>query len=129
MASSRKAEGREVEEEAEKKKKVKYRKVKWWKTCEELIMSLSLMGRKRGTKEKESKNGERRPKARPALVKFGKWLFLFLIVGQNWLSVSAAAEGPQRRTDENAAGSASEGTQKGGGDFTKVEAAKSGRQN
>ena len=27
------------------------------------------------------------------------WLLLFLIVGQNWLGVSAAAEGPQRRTE------------------------------
>ena len=31
--------------------------------------------------------------------KFGKWLFLFLIVGQNWLSVGAAAKGPQRGTE------------------------------
>ena len=31
---------------------------------------------------------------------FGKWLFLLLNLGQNWLSVSAAAEGPQRRTEE-----------------------------
>ena len=31
--------------------------------------------------------------------KFGKWLFLFLIVGQNGLSVNAAAEGQQRRTE------------------------------
>ena len=36
---------------------------------------------------------------RQALGKFGKWLFLFLIVGQNWLSVCAAAEGQQRRTE------------------------------
>ena len=33
------------------------------------------------------------------LEKFGKWLFLFLIMGQNWLSVSAAAEGPHGRTE------------------------------
>ena len=31
--------------------------------------------------------------------KFGKWLFLFLVMGQNWSSNSTAAEGPQRRTE------------------------------
>ena len=65
MASSRKMEGRE----GKKKKKVNFKKVKWWKMCKELL--------------------------------------LFLIAGQNWQSVSAAAEGPQRRTgvgDQDAAG-------------------------
>ena len=60
-------------------------------------------------KEKESRKGARRPKARQALGKFGKWLFLFLIVGQNWLSVSAAAEGTTEKdggSDEDAARSA-----------------------
>ena len=49
-----------------KKKTVKYRKVKWWKKCEGLIMSLSLMGMKKGQKE-EGKKGERCPEARPVL--------------------------------------------------------------
>ena len=57
------------------------------------------MGMKKDQKKKEHKKSEGRPKARQALGMFGKWLFLFLIVGQNWLSVSAEAEGQQRRTE------------------------------
>ena len=38
-------------------------------------------------------------KQKRCLGKFGKWLFLLLILGQHWLSVSAAAEGSQRRTE------------------------------
>ena len=45
------------------------------------------------------KRSEGRPKARQVLGKFGKWLFLILIVGQNCPSVSSAAEGQQRRTE------------------------------
>ena len=50
-------------------------------------------------KEKESKRSERRPKARQTLGKFGKWLFSLLLLVQNWLCVSAAAEGPKKRTE------------------------------
>ena len=81
------------------KKTVKHRNRKWWKKCKELIISLHLMRMKKGRKEKENKRSERLSKARQTLWKFGKWLFLLLILGQNWLSVSAAAEGAQRRTE------------------------------
>ena len=57
------------------------------------------MGVKKGRKEKESKISERRTKARQTLRKSGKWLFFILILGQNWMCVCAAAEGPQRRTE------------------------------
>ena len=77
--------------EKKKKKKVKYRKVKF--------MSPSLLGLKKGKKERESRRSERHHKSTRAFAKFGKWLFLFLIVGRIWLSVSAAPEGPQRRTE------------------------------
>ena len=50
-------------------------------------------------KGKESKMSERRPKARQTLGKFRKWLFFLWILGQNWSSVSAAAEGRQRRME------------------------------
>ena len=93
MASSREVEESEVDEEEEKKKKkVKYRKRKWWKKC----MSMTKM--KRGNKKKTaSKKSESTPKARRALGCLGS--ALFLIMGQNWLSVSAAAEGPHKRTE------------------------------
>ena len=96
--SGRKRSGRRGRKK-KKKKKAKYRKRKWWKKCKELIISLSMIRMKKGKKEKESKRSERRPKARQTLGKFGKWLFLFLIMGQNWLIVNAAAEGPHRRTE------------------------------
>ena len=65
MASSRKAEERKVEKrKKKKKKKVKYRKVKWWRKCKELIISLSLVGMKKGQKYKEGKRAEGRPKAK-----------------------------------------------------------------
>ena len=87
-------EKRKEEKWKKKKKKVKCRKRKWWKKCKEHIISLSMMIMKRGKKEKERKRSERRPKARQTLETLGKWLFLLLIIGQHWLSVSAAAEGP-----------------------------------
>ena len=49
-------------------------------------------------KKKGSRKTARRPHARQTLGKFGKCLFLLLLVGR-WLCVSAAAEGQQRRTE------------------------------
>ena len=45
--------------------------------------------------EKESKRRTKRAKVRRTWEKFGKWFFLFLILGQNWLVVSAASKEPQ----------------------------------
>ena len=42
---------------------------------------------------------DRRPRARQVLGKSGRWLFLLLLSGQNWLCVSAAAEGLQKRAE------------------------------
>ena len=83
----------------EEEEKGKAQKSEMVEQCKELIISLSLMGMKKGQKKKEGKKGEGRPRARQVLEKFGKWLFLFPIVGQNWPCVSAAAEGQQRRTE------------------------------
>ena len=77
-----------------------HRKRKWWKKCKELFISWYTIRIKKGKKKKESKRSERQPKARQTLGIFGKWLFLLLNLGQHWLGVSAAAEGPQRRTEE-----------------------------
>ena len=79
-----------------KKENNKYKERKWWKKCKEIKRSLFMMRMKKGEKEKESSRRARRPKARQTLGQFGKWLFLFVLLGQNWLSVSAAVEGPQR---------------------------------
>ena len=80
-----------------KKKKVKHRKRRWWKKFNEIIISLFMMRMKKGEKEKESRRRARRPKARETSGKFGKWLLLFLILGQNWQRRS-------RRTTKNGGG-------------------------
>ena len=84
------------------------------------------MRMKKDEKEEESRRSVRRPKARQTLGKLGKWLFLILVLVQHWLSVSAAAEGPQRKnggSDENATRSAEQRKQRDGGSPKKVEAA------
>ena len=103
MASSekmwKKEKWRKKKKKKRKKKKVKHGKRRWWEKCKDIIMSPSMMRRKKGEKEKESRRRARRPKARQTLGnEIRKWFFL-LIMGQNWLSVSAAAEGPQRSTE------------------------------
>ena len=93
---------------------------------------MSLKGMKKSQKKQEGKKGERCPETRQVLEKIGQWLFLFLIVGQNWLRVSAAAEGPQRRTEAVMRMQQEvqvKRMQMGGGDSTKVEAVTRGRQN
>ena len=64
--------------ERKSKEEDEVQKRRWWK------------------KSKEVKDAQKRCKY---WEKFRKWLFLLLIMEQNWLSVSAAAEGPQRRTE------------------------------
>ena len=59
-------------------------------------------------------------------MKSGRWLFLFVLLGQNGLCVNAAAEGLQKRTEmmerwQHQKVGSSEGEQMGGGDSTKVE--------
>ena len=110
---------------------MKHRKRRWWKKCKESIVSLFTLRRKEDVKEKESRKRARRPKVRQTLEKTGRWLFLLLLLGQSSLCVSAAAEGPQRRTEamvRDAARSSGKRRQMGGGDSTRVEAAKRRRQ-
>ena len=57
------------------------------------------MRRKEDEKEKECRKRDGRSKVRQTLWKSGRWLFLLLLLPENWLCVSAAAEGPQRRTE------------------------------
>ena len=45
----------------------------------------------------ESRKSDRCPKAIHAFWKSGRWLFLLLLLGQNWLCIDAAAEDLQRR--------------------------------
>ena len=95
MASSEKVEGREVEGREKKKEGEAQKKEMVRRAHQKSVFDEN----EEGKTEKENKRSERRHKARQTLEKFGKWLFLFLILVQNWLSVSAAAEGAKRRTE------------------------------
>ena len=79
---------------------------------------------KKGRKEKERKRSERRPKARQNFEKFGKWLFILLILGQTWLMCQCCSRRTAEKDGgdhEDAAGGASEREQMGRGDFANVE--------
>ena len=82
-----------------KKKKVKYRRRSLWKKCKERVERFLTADRKEEDVEKKARKSDRRPRARQALAKSGRWLFLFLLFWQNWLCVDAAAEGLQKRTE------------------------------
>ena len=69
-----------------------------WKQIKESVASFFTAERKDEEVEKKGRKSDRRRRARQALEKSGRWLFLLLLVGQNWLCVNAAAEGLQRRT-------------------------------
>ena len=86
MANLRKEKGRDVEEEEKEKE-------------EEGKAQKSEIVEARPKRRRKANKGEGRPKARQTVGKFGMWLFLLLILEQNWLSVSAAGEGPQRKTE------------------------------
>ena len=99
MASSEEAEGKEVEDKEEEKgkeEKVKYRRRSWWKTCKERIKGFMEAKRKEEEVEKKGRKSNRRPRARQVLGRSGRWLFLLVLLGQNWLCVNAAAEGLQK---------------------------------
>ena len=57
-----------------------------------------MMRKREDEKDKEWRKREG-PKVRQTLGDFGMWLFLLLLFGQNWLCVTAAAEGRHRRKE------------------------------
>ena len=57
------------------------------------------MRRRLDEKEKEMQEERRTSQSETNLGKFGRWLFLLLLLGHNLLCVSAAAEGPHRRKE------------------------------
>ena len=119
MASSRKAEGREV------KKKVKYRKRRWLQKCKESIVSLFALRRKEDAKEEESRKKARRPKVRP----WEDWEvvpYLFAI-GAEWALCQRCSRSTAEKDGgdgEDAARSSGKSRQMSGRDPTKVETAK-----
>ena len=127
VAGSREAEGRKVEEEEEKEEREvqeRYRERKWWKKGKKVIESVSSKRVDKNREEKGSKGRTKRPRVRQTWKKLGKWFFLLLILGQNWLSVSAAsgrAKKEYRGHDKDAAKSADQRKQLDRGGSEKVE--------
>ena len=110
---------------------MKHRRRSWWTKCKERIV-LSFTARIKEEKiEKEGQKKNRRRETSPG--KAGRWLFLFLLLGQNWLCVNAAAEGLQRRTEmmermPQQEVQVKESRQMDGGDSTQVETAERSRR-
>ena len=82
-----------------KKKKAKHRKRRWWTKCKQSIASLFTLRKKEDVIEKERRKEARRLEGTQTMVKTWRWLLLLLLLGQSVLGVSAAAEGPQKRTE------------------------------
>ena len=112
-------------------KKMECRAVTWWKKCKELIMGLSLIAKER-PKEEGRQKGRETPQSKEC---FGEVWKVALSLSDCGTELAVRERGSRWTTekdgdsDEDAAGTASEGIQMDGGDFTKVEAAKRGRQN
>ena len=92
MASSEKAEGRGLEEEEEKEKEGEAQK-------KQMVEEVQRAHHKSTFDEsEEGQEGNGKQKKYPKRVT--PWeTFCFLILGQTWLSVNAAAEGPQRKME------------------------------
>ena len=133
MASSRKAEGRKVEKEKEKEKEeeVRKRKRKRWKKCKEFIISLSMMGMKKGEKEGKQKKCKT-PQSDTNLGEIWELALSPLDSGEDLAKCQCCS----RRTTKKNGGSAEIATrsaeqkkQMDGGNTQKVEAAKRRGQN
>ena len=59
-----------------------------------------LYGKDERGQERRGRKGRQRPRARQVLGKSGRWLFLLVLLGQNWLCVNAEAEGLQKRAEK-----------------------------
>ena len=79
--------------------KVKCRRSSGRKKFLERIASFFLAKRKEEEEEKKGRKSDKQPRTRQVLGKFGRLLFLLVLLGQNWLCVNAAAEGLQKRTE------------------------------
>ena len=90
----KKREKKEGKEEKCEEKREKFLEKVQRKDCEKDFMA----ERREEDVEKKCRKSDRCPKARHALGKSGRWLFLLLLLGQNWLCICAVAEDLQRRT-------------------------------
>ena len=81
---------KEVEKEVEGKEKMKHRNL-WWTQRMEQFENFLVSERKEENLEKKGKERNKSPRTKQFLGRSGIWLFLFLILMQNWFCVDAAA--------------------------------------
>ena len=70
---------------------MKYRRSNWWTKCKAQISSFFVSERKEEDVEETGRKRNKSLRAKQVLGKSGRWLFLLLILGQNWLCIDAAA--------------------------------------
>ena len=113
----RKRKKKKKKKKKKKRKKVKYRKRRWWKRCKEFIISLFMLRVRKGRKEKESKIPWESLGSGSSPFAAGAELAMCQCS-------SSRSEEKDVGDGEDAAGSVGKRRQMGGGDSTKVEAAK-----
>ena len=71
---------------------MKYRRSNWWTKCKAQISSFFVSERKEEDVEETGRKRNKSLRVKQVLGKSGRWLFLLLVFGQNWLCIGAAAE-------------------------------------
>ena len=81
-------EGKWKKKKWKKKKKKRFKEMRWSKKCRKLAESLFAKNAGENKKEKAGRWKCRQPKVRWTLAKFGKWLFIVLMIGQSLVACS-----------------------------------------
>ena len=91
MAGSEKAERKAVEkEEEEKEEKIKHIRSLWWTKRKEQFASQFVSERKEENVKEKGRKRNKSPRAKQFLGRSGRWLFLLLVLMQNWFCIDAA---------------------------------------
>ena len=88
--AERKEKKRKRKKKKKKKKKVKHRSSRWWTKCKEQFASLLVSERKQEDAKEKGRKRSKSPRAKLLLGRSGRWLFLLLILMQNWFCIDAA---------------------------------------
>ena len=91
--------GRKCKKKRKKKKKERCKEMKRLKKFRELFQGVFAKKAEKYREEKVSERRRKQPKVWWTLGKFGKWLFLLLLIGQSWVGADAATEEIQCRCE------------------------------
>ena len=79
-------------EDKEREEKVKHRRNLWWMKRKAQFARLIVPGMKEEEVKEKGKKRNKSPRAKQLLGSSGRWLFLLLILMQNWFCIDAAVE-------------------------------------